>query len=109
MHECKLAREEWNTVEYHVIALELVSDRCTSIIDIFYVLSILGADILTNQFALVEFEDEECTAVVPFQCVFRDLVDLEAIRSGDTVKVLWNDKQEYRARFILSGMLVVKC
>ena len=57
---------------------------------------------------LVEFEDEECTAVVPFQHVSSDSVDLKAIRSGDMVKVLWNDKREYRARFILSGMLVVK-
>ena len=66
-----------------------------SVIDIFYVLYILAADILANQFVLVEFEDEECTAVVLFQHVFSDLVDLKAIRSGDMVKVLWNDKREY--------------
>ena len=40
---------------------------------------ILIANILANQFGLVEFEDEECTAVVPFQCFFSILVDLAAM------------------------------
>ena len=36
------------------------------VIYIFYFLFILAADVLLSDFALVEFEEEECTAVVPF-------------------------------------------
>ena len=78
------------------------------VIDVFYVLFILAVEILESHYALVEFEEEECIAVVPFQRIFSDSIDLEAVQRGDTVKVLWNDKREYQARFILSGMLVWK-
>ena len=68
----------------------------------------MAAEILSNQYALVEFEEEECTAVVPFQRIFcNDSSDLETIHHGDMVKVLWNDKRDYLAKFILSGMFLL--
>ena len=54
-------------------------------IRLFYVFFIVVAEILLNQYTLVEFEDEECTAVVPFHRIF--CRDLEAVSHGDIVKV----------------------
>ena len=85
-----------------MITLELV--RNSRVFHVFYVLFIVAAEILSNQYALVEFEAEECTAVVSFQRIFCS--DLETIQRGDMVKVLWNDKRDYLAKFILSGMFL---
>ena len=72
---------------------------------VFYVLFIVPAEGSTSHYALVEFEEEECTAVVPFQRISSSSNDVGTIKRGDLVKVLWNDKREYLAKFILSGSL----
>ena len=50
--------------------------------------------------ALVEFEEEACTAVVPLNRV----IGLKNSVKGEVVSVLWNNKKEYLGRFIVSGM-----
>jgi len=62
--------------------------------------SLLGGEKTLNAtHALVEFEEEECTAVVPLHRIFglKDYVE------GEAMSVLWNNKKEYRATFIVSG------
>ena len=66
---------------------------------------IVAAEASTSHYALVKFEEEECTAVVPFQRISSSLSDVGTIELGDLVKVLWNDKREYLAKFILPGLL----
>ena len=70
-----------------------------------YVFFIVAAEGSTSHYALVEFEEEECTAMVPFQRISSSSNDVGTIKRGDLVKVLWNDKQEYLAKFILSDSL----
>ena len=50
--------------------------------------------------ALVEFEEEACTAVVPLNHV----IGLKNSVKGEVISVLWNNKKEYLGRFIVSGM-----
>ena len=45
--------------------------------------------------------------MVPFQRISSSLSDVGTIELGDLVKVLWNDKREYLAKFILSGLLQI--
>lgn len=51
-------------------------------------------------YALVEFVEEECTAVVPLQRICNH----ENVQAGDRVKVLWDNRKEYTAIFLLSGI-----
>ena len=48
-------------------------------------------------YAVVEFIEEECTAVFPLQRISG------LLKSGETVTVLWNNRKEYSAKFLLSG------
>lgn len=99
-----VSREKWNRCESLVIALDLVSiNRFFCCILCFIA---VGAERITSQYALVEFEekDEVCTAVVPFN---RICSASEGIQNGDAVKVLWHNKREYPAKFILSGLLLI--
>lgn len=41
-------------------------------------------------YALVEFIDEECTAVVPMQCISNHT----NVQAGDRVKVLWDNRKD---------------
>lgn len=55
--------------------------------------------------ALVEFVEEECTGVVPLQRVIGT-----SLQAGERVTVLWSNRKEYPAIFLLSGnKLVKKC
>ena len=47
--------------------------------------------------ALIEFLEEKCTAVVPLQRLSGSL------KQGEIVTVLWSNKMEHSARFLLSG------
>ena len=47
--------------------------------------------------ALIEFIDEKCTPVVPLQRLSGSL------KQGEIVTVLWSNKMEYSACFLLSG------
>ena len=49
---------------------------------------------------MVWFGDEAQYAVVPLGRI----VETKSIKDGDTVKVIWNNKKQYTATFILSGM-----
>ena len=51
-------------------------------------------------YALVEFVEEECTAVDPLQHISNH----ENVQVGDRVKVLWDNRKEYAAIFLLSGI-----
>ena len=81
------------------------SKRWLHFLYVFYVLFIVAAEGSTSYYALVEFEEEECTAVVPFQRISSPSNDVGTIKRGNLVKVLWNGKREYLAKFILSGLL----
>ena len=88
-------------------APELVSDGRIffSFVTYFIFFSYLATEASVSHYALVEFEEEECTAVVPFQRISSSSSDVGTFRRVDLVKVLWNDKREYSAKFILSGLL----
>ena len=45
--------------------------------------------------------EEECTAVVPLQ----RLSVHQNLQAGQIVKVLWNNRKEYPAKFLLSGIV----
>ena len=51
----------------------------------------------SHDYAVVEFIEEECTAVVPLQRISGFL------KQGEMVNVLWNNRKEYSAKFFLSG------
>ena len=51
---------------------------------------------------LVEFIGDECVGVVPVHHILH--CDVNNLGSGDKVTVIWDDKREYSARFILSGL-----
>ena len=51
----------------------------------------------SRDYAVVEFIEEECTAVVPLQRISG------LLKPGETVSVLWNNRKEYSAKFLLSG------
>ena len=51
----------------------------------------------SRDYAVVEFIEEECTAVVPLQHISGSLMP------GETVTVLWNNRKGYSAKFLLSG------
>ena len=53
----------------------------------------------SSVYALVEFVEEECTAVVPLQRISKH----DDLRAGQRVKVLWDNRKEYPAIFLLSG------
>ena len=50
--------------------------------------------------ALVEFIEEGCTAVIPIQ---RIVSNTEGLKQGETVSVLWSNRKEYAAIYLLSG------
>ena len=50
--------------------------------------------------ALVEFIKEGCTAVVPMHCIVTTIKSLE---EGESVNVLWSNRREYPAIYLLSG------
>ena len=51
----------------------------------------------SHDYAVVEFIEEECTAVVPMQRISGSL------KPGEMVTILWNNRKEYSAKFLLSG------
>lgn len=53
-----------------------------------------------HQFILVEFVEEECTAVIPLQCIS----NYENMQAGQRVKYLWSNRKEYPMIFFLSGI-----
>ena len=53
----------------------------------------------SSVYSLVGFLEEECTAVVPLQCISKH----DDLRAGQRVKVLWDNRKEYPAIFFLSG------
>ena len=62
-----------------------------------------SAEDASSVYVLVEFVEEECTPVVPLQRIS----DYEDLRAGQRVKVLWNNRKEYPAIFLLSGNMKV--
>lgn len=56
----------------------------------------------SRDYAVVEFTEEECTAVVPLQRI------TGLPKPGEKVNVLWNDRKEYLALFLFSGEQVFK-
>ena len=52
-------------------------------------------------YVLVCFENENCNAVVPAAKI--QGTDFSSCKKGDQVVVLWDDRKEYDATFILSG------
>ena len=63
-------------------------------------LFILGGKDALLVCTLVEFVEEECTAVVPLQRISNH----DNVQVGDRVKVLWDNRKEYAAIFLLSGI-----
>ena len=57
----------------------------------------------SSVYALVEFVEEECTAVVPLQRISKH----DDLRAGQRVKVLWDNRKEYPAIFLLSGNIQI--
>ena len=58
---------------------------------------------------LAEFVEENgSTAVVPLQRVL-DLEDLDKIKSGDNISVLWYDGKKYPAVYLTSGQYLAVC
>ena len=52
-------------------------------------------------YALVRFENENCNAVVPVARI--QGMDSLSCKEGDQVMILWDNRKEYDATFILSG------
>ena len=50
--------------------------------------------------ALVEFIKEGCTAVVP---IHRIVTTIKSLEEGESVNVLWSNRREYPAIYLLSG------
>ena len=54
--------------------------------------------------ALVEFIKEGCTAVVPIHRIVTTIKSLvEGLEEGESVNVLWSNRREYPAIYLLSG------
>lgn len=51
--------------------------------------------------ALVDFIKEGCTAVVPMH---RIVTIIENLKEGESVNVLWSNRKEYPAIYLLSGI-----
>ena len=64
---------------------------------LFYFDDFLEGKEVSPSHALIEFLEEKCTAVVPLQRLSGSL------KQGEIVTVIWNNKMEYSARFLLSG------
>ena len=52
--------------------------------------------------ALVEFCKEGCTAVVPMCCIVN--TNTESLKQGESVKILWSNRKQYPAIYLLSGI-----
>ena len=55
-------------------------------------------------YALVQFDDEDSTAVVPISRITcTGLSESPSMKKGDCVMVTWHNKKQYKATFVLSG------
>lgn len=59
---------------------------------------------ITATHALVRFEDEECSAVIPLGRVM-DMTS--SLKKGDNIQVLWDNRKQYAAKFLLSGIMQI--
>ena len=60
-----------------------------------------------GNYCLVSFHEEDSMAVVPFKKIMH--VSEVQLKEGDVVNVLWNDKRQYPATFLMKGILNLLC
>ena len=79
-----------------LVKFVLVKSSVSILFIVLFYLVVILVD-TSHAHAVVEFTEEECTGVVPLQCIRGNFL------AGERVSVLWNNRKEYPAIFLFSG------